>query len=45
LGKWDKEEEPLVQLKIGKSVEAIETFASRGIHAAMNLVNNQDFSL
>jgi peptidyl-tRNA hydrolase, PTH1 family len=45
LGKWKKEEEPLVKLKIEKAVEAIETFAVQGITAAMNQVNNQDFSL
>lgn len=45
LGKWSKEEEPLVKLKIGKSVEAIETFAVQGITTAMNQVNNQEFSL
>ena len=43
LGKWRKEEEPLVKLKIEKSVEAIEIFATQGINAAMNLVNNQEF--
>lgn len=45
LSKWKKEEEPLVKLKIDKSVEAIETFAAQGIAAAMNQVNNKDFSL
>jgi len=45
LGKWKKEEEPLIKLKIEKSVEAIETFAVQGITAAMNQVNNQVFSL
>jgi PTH1 family peptidyl-tRNA hydrolase len=45
LGKWQKEEEPLVRLKIEKSVEAIESFASRGIQATMNEVNNKKFSL
>ena len=45
LGKWRKEEEPLVKLKIEKAVEAIENFASQGIAAAMNQVNNQKFSL
>lgn len=45
LGKWKKEEEPLVKLKIDKSVELIETFALQGITAAMNQVNNQVFSL
>ncbi len=45
LGKWKKEEEPLVKLKIEKAVEAIECFAAQGIKAAMNQVNNQEFSL
>ncbi len=45
LGKWKKEEEPLVKLKIEKAVEAIECFASQGITTAMNQVNNQEFSL
>ena len=45
LGKWKKEEEPLVRLKIDKAVEAIENFAVQGITAAMNQVNNQKFSL
>lgn len=45
LGKWRKEEEPLVKLKIEKTVEAIECFASQGITAAMNQVNNKVFSL
>ena len=45
LGKWLKEEEPLVQRKIQGSVEVIEAFAAQGITAAMNQVNNKDFSL
>lgn len=45
LSKWRKEEEPLVKLKIEKSVSVIEQFAAQGITAAMNQVNNQDFSL
>ena len=45
LGKWKKEEEPLVKLKIEKAVEVIENFAVQGITSAMNLVNNQEFSL
>ncbi|MDF2383870.1 aminoacyl-tRNA hydrolase [Nostoc ellipsosporum NOK] len=45
LGKWKKEEEPLVLHKIAKSVETIETFAARGITAAMNEINHKDFSL
>lgn len=45
LGKWRKEEEPLVKLKIEKAVETIESFATQGIITAMNQVNNQQFSL
>jgi peptidyl-tRNA hydrolase, PTH1 family len=45
LGKWKKEEEALVKLKIEKSVETIESFAVQGITAAMNQINNQEFSL
>ena len=45
LSKWKKTEEPLVKLKIEKAVEVIETFAIQGIATAMNLVNNQEFSL
>lgn len=45
LGKWRKEEEPLVMLKIGKAVEVIESFAAQGIAATMSQVNNQEFSL
>ena len=45
LGKWYKEEEGLVKLKIEKSLEAIECFASQGLNAAMNQVNNKTFSL
>lgn len=43
LGKWRAEEEPLVKLKIERSVEAIEIFATQGINTAMNAMNNQDF--
>jgi PTH1 family peptidyl-tRNA hydrolase len=45
LGKWRTDELPLVKLKIEKSVEVIETFATQGITAAMNQINNQEFSL
>jgi peptidyl-tRNA hydrolase len=45
LGKWKKEEEPIVQLKINKSVEAIETFATEGLAAAMNKFNNVEITL
>jgi len=43
LGKWQKDEEPIVLFKISKAVEAIENFAVLGIQATMNLVNNKDF--
>lgn len=43
LGKWKKEEETLVKLKIDKSIEVIENFATRGITFAMNQVNNYKF--
>ena len=43
LGRWKKEEEPLVKLKIEKSVEVIEMLATQGINAAMNHINNKDF--
>lgn len=45
LSKWTKDETPLVKLKIEKSVEAIEIFATQGINAAMNSVNNKDYSI
>ena len=43
LGKWQKDEEPIVQYKIGKAVETIENFALMGVTAAMNQVNNKEF--
>jgi len=45
LGKWNKEEEPLVKLKIEKSVEVIEDFSTIGITLAMTKINNVDFTL
>jgi len=45
LGRWRKNEEGLVKLKIGKSVEAIEIFGIAGIAMAMNEVNNKEFSI
>ncbi len=43
LGKWTKQEEPVVKSKIDKSVEAIEVFATQGLNAAMNSINNLEF--
>ena len=45
LGKWNKEEEPLVKLKIEKSIEVIEDFATIGITLAMTKINNVGFTL
>jgi PTH1 family peptidyl-tRNA hydrolase len=45
LGKWTKAEEPLVKLKIEKSVDAIEQFAATGIGAAMTAINNTIINL
>jgi PTH1 family peptidyl-tRNA hydrolase len=44
LGKWSSRELPLVRLKINKSVEVIESFASIGLERTMNSVNNMVFS-
>jgi PTH1 family peptidyl-tRNA hydrolase len=40
LGKWSKDEEPNVLLKVSRSVEAIESFISIGIGQTMTLFNN-----
>ena len=45
LGKWRKEEEKLVEYKIQKAVEVIESFASIGLDKTMTLVNNVRYSL
>lgn len=45
LGKWLPNEVEMVKLKIEKSVEIIENFASIGIERTMNLVNNQTYNL
>jgi len=45
LGKWKKEEIPLVQLKISKCVEIIESFAAAGIEQTMNEVNKTSFHI
>ena len=43
LGKWYKEEESLIKLKIESAVGTIETFGTAGITVAMNQVNNKEF--
>jgi peptidyl-tRNA hydrolase, PTH1 family len=45
LGKWTPDEEPVVQKKIEKAVEAIEQFATVGIAHAMNSINNLEITL
>ena len=45
LGKWLKEEEPIVKKKIDLCIEVIETFATTGIHVAMNNFNNVETTL
>ncbi|MEI8053729.1 MAG: aminoacyl-tRNA hydrolase [Bacteroidota bacterium] len=44
LGKWKSEEISVVKLKIEKSVEIIESFASIGIDRTMTLYNNLNYS-
>ena len=45
LGKWTKEEEPLVKLKIEKAIEVIEQFSTIGIAATMNNINKLEYTL
>jgi PTH1 family peptidyl-tRNA hydrolase len=45
LGRWKEDELPLVRLKVEKSVELIESFATSGIERTMNQYNNLDFTL
>ncbi|TWF33571.1 PTH1 family peptidyl-tRNA hydrolase [Chitinophaga polysaccharea] len=45
LSKWKKTEEPVVQEKINKSTEIIESFASIGIARTMNDANKLTFLL
>ena len=45
LGKWTSDEAPLVKLKIDKSVQVIEDFATIGITATMTRINNVEFTL
>ena len=44
LGKWFKEELPIVNKKIEVAVEAIESFAAIGIERTMNLYNNLEIA-
>jgi PTH1 family peptidyl-tRNA hydrolase len=45
LGKWNKEELPVVKVKIEKCVETIENFAFTGLERTMNMVNNWEATI
>jgi peptidyl-tRNA hydrolase, PTH1 family len=45
LGKWRKEEIPLVKYKIEKAVDAIESFAAIGLEKTMGIINNLNIKL
>lgn len=45
LGKWQKDEIPLVRYKIEKAVDAIESFAAIGLERTMSAMNNLNISL
>jgi peptidyl-tRNA hydrolase, PTH1 family len=45
LGKWRKEELPLVKLKIEKAAEALESFVSMGIERTMEHYNKLEVTL
>jgi len=42
LGRWDENEKPVVNRKIDKCVEAIESFVAIGLQRTMNLINNSE---
>jgi len=44
LGKWDKDELPIIKSKIDKSVECVESFVLQGLAATMNMANKLEFS-
>ena len=45
LGRWSEDELSLVRMKVEKSVELVESFATSGIERTMNQYNNLDFTL
>lgn len=45
LGRWSSQELPVVQLKISKCVELVESFVQNGIANTMNQFNNLNFNL
>lgn len=44
LGKWNKEELPVVKIKIEKCVETIESFVFAGLQQTMNQINNWEIT-
>lgn len=44
LGRWLPEEQPIVQQKIEKCAEVIESFATIGLEKTMSTINNLSFS-
>ncbi|MGH2644477.1 MAG: aminoacyl-tRNA hydrolase, partial [Chitinophagaceae bacterium] len=45
LSKWDEAERPLIQHKVEKSTEIIESFVLAGITTTMNQFNHQKFNI
>ena len=45
LGKWSREEEPIIKAKINTSVEIIESFGTIGLQNTMNKFNNVEITL
>jgi PTH1 family peptidyl-tRNA hydrolase len=45
LGKWSERELPIARMKVEKSVEVIESFATTGIQRTMNQYNKLEFEL
>jgi PTH1 family peptidyl-tRNA hydrolase len=45
LGRWSNEELPLIQQKVGKCIEVIESFVTIGIERTMNEANKLEFIL
>jgi len=45
LGKWNKDEEPIIKAKINTSVEIIEGFGTIGLQNTMNKFNNVEITL
>ncbi len=43
LGKWTPDEAPIIQKKIEKCIEVIESFAAIGLERTMSSTNNIDF--